>query len=304
MCGSCSPARLLTLTGAGGTGKTRLALQVAEAVVPTFADGVCFVDLAPLADHTLVLKAIAGSLGVVEHGSAPLVEILKRVLAQRDVLLLIDNFEHVIAAAPILSILLAAAPHLKMLVTSREPLHLSGEHEYAVPPLTLPDVEAASVQSLVESEAGALFVRRAQMAQSHFAVTDANAPAIARICIRLDGLPLAIELAAARCKLLTPQALLARLEGTADDAVFQVLAGNLRDAPLRQRTLRDTITWSYNLLGADEQRLFARLSVFQGGRSLEAIEAVCAEGLATDVFDGLGRWWTKAWCSSSMGRER
>jgi predicted ATPase/DNA-binding CsgD family transcriptional regulator len=282
-----SRSRLLTLTGTGGTGKTRLALQVAEASAATFADGVCFVDLAPLADHTLVMKAIAGALGVVEHGTESLLEILKRVLAQRDMLLLIDNFEQVITAAPLLSTLLAATSRLKVLVTSREPLHLAGEQEYPVPPLTLPRGDTTSVQSLADSEAGALFVRCAQMALPRFEATDANASTIRRICIHLDGLPLAIELAAARCKLLTPQALLARLEGKTDDAAFQALAGSSRDAPPRQRTLRDTIAWSYNLLSADEQRLFTRLAVFQGGCSLEAIEAVCAEGLSIDVFDGL-----------------
>src|SRR5215217_585111 len=158
-----SSSRLLTLTGTGGTGKTRLALQVAEEIAVTFADGVHFVDLAPLANHTLVMKAIAGALGVVEHGTESL-EILKRVLAQREMLLLLDNFEHVISAAPLLSALLAAAPRLKMLVTSREPLQLAGEQEYPVPPLTLPHRDAVSAQTLVDSEAGALFVRRVQMA--------------------------------------------------------------------------------------------------------------------------------------------
>lgn len=282
-----SRTRLLTLTGTGGIGKTRLALQVAEELAATYAAGARFVDLAPLADHTLVLKAVAGALDVVEQGGASLLDILKRALAQRELLLLIDNFEHVLAAAPLLSTLLAAAPRLSVLVTSREPLHLAGEQEYPVPPLSVPPADTASAQRLADSEAGALFVRRAQLALPRFAVTEANAPAIARICIRLDGLPLAIELAAARCKLLTPQALLARLEGAAADATFQMLAGSTRDAPARQRTLRDTIAWSYNLLRADEQRLFARLAVFQGGRSLEAIKAVCAEGLSIDVFDGL-----------------
>lgn len=282
-----SRSRVLTLTGTGGTGKTRLALRVADEVAATFADGVCFVDLAPLADHSLVMKAIAGALSVVEHAAEPLLETVKRVLARRELLLLLDNFEHVITAAPLVSTLLAAAPNVKALVTSREPLHLAGEQEYAVPPLSLPRADAVSAHSLAASEAGALFVRRAKMAQPRFEATDADAPAIARICIRLDGLPLAIELAAARCKLLSPQALLARLEGPTDDAAFQALAGSSRDAPPRQRTLRDTIAWSYNLLTPDEQRLFARLAVFQGGRSLEAIEAVCAAGLSIDVFDGL-----------------
>lgn len=280
-------SRLLTLTGAGGTGKTRLALQVAEEIAGAFGDGVRFVDLAPLTDHALVPKAIAGALGVVERRDETLAETLTRVLAPRDILLLIDNFEHVIAAAPLLAALLAAAPQLTLLVTSREPLRLSGEQEYAVPPLALPPAQGVSAQSLMDSEAGALFVQRARRALPRFEVTDANAPAIARICIRLDGLPLAIELAAARCKLLTPQSLLARLEGATDEAAFQVLAGNVRDVPPRQRTLWDTIAWSYNLLSVDEQRLFARLAVFQGGRSLEAIKAVCADGLTIDVFDGL-----------------
>jgi predicted ATPase/DNA-binding CsgD family transcriptional regulator len=296
-------SRLLTLTGTGGTGKTRLALQVAEAIAATFVDGVCFVDLAPLADHTLVMKAIAGALGVVEHGTESLLEILKRVLARREMLLLIDNFEHVITVAPLLSAFLVAAPHLKVLATSREPLHLAGEQEYPVPPLTLPRTDAVSVQNIADSEAGALFVRRAQMALPHFEATDANAPAIAGICIHLDGLPLAIELAAARCKLLTPQALLARLEGKTDDAAFQALASSSRDAPPRQRTLRDTISWSYNLLSADEQRLFARLAVFQGGCSLEAIEAVCAEALAIDVFDGLASLVDKSLVQQKDGTE-
>lgn len=280
-------SRLLTLTGTGGIGKTQLAVQVADQLAGTYADGICFVDLAPLADHTLVLKAIAGALGVLEHGTEPLLDSLKRVLAQRDMLLLIDNFEHVITAAPLLSALLAAAPRVNVLATSREPLHLAGEQEYAVPLLTVPPADAVTAQGLADSEAGTFFVRRVQLSVPNFQATDANAPAIARICRRLDGLPLAIELAAARCKLLSPQALLTRLEGTADAAAFQTLAGNARDAPQRQRTLRDTLAWSYNLLRADEQRLFARLAVFRGGRSLDAIEAVCAEGLSIDVLDGL-----------------
>jgi predicted ATPase/DNA-binding CsgD family transcriptional regulator len=281
-----SQSRLLTLTGTGGTGKTRLALRAAELDAASFADGVCFVDLAPLADHTLVATAIAGALGVIDHGPESLLDTLKRALAQRELLLVIDNFEHVIPAAPLVSALLAAAPRLTALVTSRESLRLAGEQEYPVPPLTLP-AAASSAQDLTASEAGALFVRRAQLAWPHFAVSNDNAAAIARICIQLDGLPLAIELAAARCKLLTPQALLARLEGKSDDSPFQALAGGTRDAPPRQRTLRDTMAWSYNLLDADEKTLFARLAVFQGGRSLEAIAAICGAGLAIDVFDGL-----------------
>jgi predicted ATPase/DNA-binding CsgD family transcriptional regulator len=279
--------RLLTLTGTGGTGKTRLALRVVAAVAEAFADGVSFVDLAPLSDPALVANAIARALRVVENSAEPLLTTLKRVLARRELLLLIDNFEHLIIAAPLVSELLAAAPHLKVLVTSRESLHLSGEQGYPVPPLSLPVADAVSRQNLSESESGALFVQRAQMTRPHFEVSDDSAPAIARICTRLDGLPLAIELAAARCKLLTPQALLERLEGTRDDSPFRALTGGSRDAPPRQRTLRDSIEWSYNLLDRDEKKLFARLAVFRGGRSLEAVEAVCAEGLSIDVFDGL-----------------
>ena len=233
-------SRLVTLTGTGGTGKTRLALQVAEGVAAAFADGVCFVDLAPLAEYTLVPTVIAGALGVIEASTESLLNTLKRALTPRELLLLIDNFEHVIEAAPLVSAILAAAPRVKALVTSREPLRLAGEQEYPVPPLTTPIADAVSVQNLAESEAGALFVQRAQMALPRCAVSDANAPAIARICIRLDGLPLAIELAAARSKLLTPQALLARLAGTTDASPFDALGSGSRDAPPRHRTLRDT----------------------------------------------------------------
>jgi predicted ATPase/DNA-binding CsgD family transcriptional regulator len=281
-------SRLLTLTGTGGIGKTQLALRVAAEVVEVFADGACFVDLAPLSDHTLVAQAIAGALGVVEQPAESLVDTLKRVLAERELLLLLDNYEHVVKAAPFVTSLLAAAPRLKVLVTSRESLRLAGEQEYLVPPLSLPDVEATSVQQLNASEAGLLFVRRAQMVLPRFAVSEVTAPVIGHICTRLDGVPLAIELAAARCKLFTPQALLEQLAGTREGSPFHALAGGARDGPPRQRTLRDSIEWSYHLLDAGEQRLFARLAVFRGGRSLEAIEGVCSEGLSPiDVLDGL-----------------
>jgi predicted ATPase/DNA-binding CsgD family transcriptional regulator len=275
-------ARLLTLTGTGGTGKTRLALRLAAEVAEAFADGVYFVDLVPLTDHRLAAKAVADALGVLENPAESLPHTLKRVLARRELLLLLDNFEHVITAASLVSELLAASPRLKILITSRESLHLSGEQAYPVPPLSLPIADAVSVQSLTESEAGSLFIQRARMALPHFAVSDENASAIARICMRLDGLPLAIELAAARSKLLTPRALVERL----DDSLH-ILASGSRDAPLRHRTLRDTMAWSYNLLDEGEKTLFARLAVFRGGRSLEAIEAVCGADLPIDVFDGL-----------------
>lgn len=275
-------SRLLTLTGAGGTGKTRLALYVASDVFDDFADGVCFVDLAPVHDPASVAKTIAAGLDVFEHPKEPIFDTLKRALVGRDLLLLIDNFEHVITAAPLVSQLLAASLQLKALITSREALRLSGEQEYQVPPLSLPAAKTASIQDVTASEAGTLFVQRVQMVQPHFALSAANAPAIAHICARLDGLPLAIELAAARCKLLTPQALLDRL-----DSRLNMLTSGPRDVPARQRTLRDTIAWSYNLLDGDEQALFARLAVFRGGCSLEAVEAVCGHGLSLDVLDGL-----------------
>ncbi len=274
--------RLLTLTGVGGTGKTRLALHAASDLLDAFADGVYFVDLAPVNDAALVTRTVAAALDVYEHPREPLLDTLKRALAGREILLVMDNFEHLMAAAPLVADLLAAAALLKVIVTSREALRLSGEQEYQVPPLSLPAVEAATPAEIAASEAGALFVQRVQMMQPHFALTADNAPAIAQICVRLDGLPLAIELAAARCKLLTPQALVERL-----DSRLKLLTGGARDAPARQRTLRDTIEWSYNLLDSAEKVLFARLAVFRGGRSLDAIEAVCGQGLGVDVLDGL-----------------
>lgn len=280
-------SRLLTLTGAGGTGKTRLALRVAADSAATYADGVCFVDLAPLSDHMLVAKAVAGALGVLEHSEEPLPNTLKRALAQRELLLLLDNYEHLLKAAPLISELLAAAPRLKVLATSRESLRLAGEQEYLVPPLSLPAAEDISVQQLLASEAGLFFVRRARMVLPHFEVNDRTAPLIGQICRRLDGLPLAIELAAARCKHFTPQALLEQLIGAKDGSPLRALAGGSRDGPPRLRTLRDSIEWSYNLLDTAEKALFARLAVFRGGRSLEAIEAVCGGGLAMDPLDAL-----------------
>jgi predicted ATPase/DNA-binding CsgD family transcriptional regulator len=271
--------RLLTLTGVGGIGKTRLALQVAREVADDFVDGVYFVDLAPLSNHALVAKAIADALAVIENPAESLLDTLKRMLAGRELLLLIDNFEHVIEAASLVSALLTS-PSLKVLVTSREALRISGELDYSVPPLSLPP--ANNPGNLSESEAVSLFLQRVRMKLPYFEITDDNALVIAQICTRLDGLPLAIELAAARCRLLTLQSLLARL-----DSRFTVLTGGLRDAPPRQQTLRHTLDWSYNLLSKGEKLLFARLAAFRRGRSLEAIEAVCRQDLPIDVFDGL-----------------
>jgi non-specific serine/threonine protein kinase len=284
-------ARLVTLTGPGGTGKTRLSLQVAEAIVRVmdessagiYADGVTFVGLATTTDPALIPGTIAHELGVVEQPGQPLVESLGRYFSNKQALLVLDNFEHVLEAAPLVSDLLSLAPQLSVLATSREALRLNGEHEYPVPPLSLPDPEqAGSVAELSDYESVALFVQRAQAAWPSFRLTEENAPAVATICARLDGLPLALELAAARVKLFGPQRLLDRLESR-----LRLLKGGARDLPARQRTLRDTIDWSYNLLDEDEQQLFSRLAVFTGGRSLEAVEVVCGPGLSIDALDGL-----------------
>ncbi|GCE15451.1 LuxR C-terminal-related transcriptional regulator [Tengunoibacter tsumagoiensis] len=264
--------RLLTLTGPGGSGKTRLALQVAPELRNSFPDGISFVNLASIRDAELVAPTIAQALGVKESPTQVLGEQLHAFLQEKQCLLLLDNFEQVMSAASILSDLLARCPQLKLLVTSRAVLHLLAEYEFAVPPLSLPDpTHLPELATLSQYEAVALFSARAQALQPEFQVNNTNASAIAEICARLDGLPLAIELAAARMKLLPPPALLARLESR-----LTVLAGGARDAPERHQTLRKTIEWSYRLLDADEQRLFRQLSVFAGGCTLEAIEAVCA----------------------------
>ncbi len=277
--------RLLTLSGSGGTGKTRLALQVAAELLEDFVDGAYFVDLAPISDPALVASTIAQPLGVPEIGDQPLIVGLKAHLKRKQKLLLLDNFEQVLSAAPLVVELLAAAPKLKVLITSRAVLHVSGEHEFVVPPLALPNpAERPPLERLIQYDAVRLFIERAQAVKADFSVTNETAPAIAEICARLDGLPLAIELAAARSKLFAPQALLVRLSSR-----LKLLTGGARDLPARQQTLRSTIDWSYNLLSEGEQRLFARLAVFVGGCTLEAAEAVCdaAGDLSVDVLDGL-----------------
>jgi predicted ATPase/class 3 adenylate cyclase/Tfp pilus assembly protein PilF len=275
--------RLLTLTGTGGTGKTRLALQVGGAVLDDFERGVFFVSLASITDASLIPSTIAGTLKVKEAPGESLVETLCNNLHDKQMLLVLDNFEHLLEGAPVVSELLAACPELKVLITSRAVLHLNGEYDYPVPPLSVPDPKhLPDVQTLSQYDAVALFIQRAQAAKPDFAVTNDNAPAVAEICHRLDGLPLAIELAAARIRLLPPQALLARLSSR-----LKLLTRGARDAPNRQQTLRGTIDWSYGLLDAGEQTLFARLSVFQGGCTLEAVEAVCnAEG-GVDLLEGM-----------------
>ena len=280
--------RLLTITGTGGVGKTRLALEVARILRSDFADGACFVPLAPVSDPARVMATIAQALGLWEVAALPPQEQVQAVLRERHLLLLLDNFEQVVQGAPQLASLLASCPRLRLLVTSRVALHLSGEHEFPVLPLAVPDLtQLPSPEMLTQQAAVRLFVLRTQAIQPAFHVTPANARAIAEICVHLDGLPLAIELAAARSKLLPPQALLKRLSHR-----LEVLTGGAQDLPARQQTLRNTLQWSYDLLTEQEQCLFRWLSIFVGGCTLEAAEAVCQAGRAcseqaTSVLEGI-----------------
>jgi predicted ATPase len=277
--------RLLTLTGPGGTGKTRLSLQVAADALDDFDDGVFFVPLAPVADPSILVSTIAQVLGLREAAGRPMLESLQEYLTNKRLLLVLDNFEHLVTAAAGVGDLLAAVPSLKVLVTSRAVLRLYGEHEYQVPPLRLPDPEhLPTLERLTQYEAVRLFIERAQAVQADFAVTNENAPAVAAVCHRLDGLPLAIELAAARIRLLPPRAMLARLEHR-----LALLTGGARNLPARQQTLRGAMAWSYELLAPDAQSLFCQLAVFVGGCTLEAAEAVCEppDGSALDLLDGL-----------------
>ncbi|HEX5963513.1 MAG TPA: tetratricopeptide repeat protein [Gemmatimonadales bacterium] len=274
---------VVTLTGPAGVGKTRLALQAAADLLEVFPDGAFFVELAPLADPALVPSTVASALGVREEVGQPLIKTLTAFLRDRQVLLALDNFEHLLPAAPVVSDLLRACPGVKILATSRAPLHLRGEREYPVPALALPDPsQPEPVAQLIQYEAIRLFVERAQAAKPAFALTDENAAAVTEICCRLDGLPLAIELAAARVKLLPPQALLDRLGER-----LKVLTGGARDAPARQRTLRDAIAWSHDLLSEHDQTLFRRLAVFAGGCTLEAVEAVANAAGDLDTLEGM-----------------
>ncbi len=277
--------RLLTLTGTGGVGKTRLALAIATEVEGSFPDGVCFVSLAPIQDADLVLPTLMQALGLQETGTLPPLEHLQVVLRELHRLVLLDNFEQVVAAAPSLVDLLAACPHLKLLVTSREVLQVRGERELVVQPLALPDPHhLPDDETLAHYGAVALFLERAREVQPTLQLTAVTAPLITEICQRLDGLPLAIELAAARLKLLPLQALLERLEHR-----LAVLTGGPRDLPARQQTLRNTLAWSYELLTDSEQRLFRLLSVFVDGCDLSAVEAVSRTrgGERAQVLDGV-----------------
>jgi predicted ATPase/DNA-binding CsgD family transcriptional regulator len=265
--------RLLTLTGAGGCGKTRLALAVAREVVECFDDGVWLVELAPLADPSLVPQALASTLGVREQPARSLTETLSDYLGSKKVLVVLDNCEHLIeTCAELVEALLRSCPELRVLATSREALGIAGEISWPVPSLTLPDLRRLlDIESLSRYESARLFVERTAAVKPTFALTEQNAPAVARVCYRLDGIPLAIELAAARTKVLSVEEISDRLDGS-----FGLLASGGRTALPRHRTLRSTMDWSHELLPEDEQTLFRRLTVFAGGFTLEAAESVCA----------------------------
>ncbi|MCA1701889.1 MAG: hypothetical protein LC808_00905 [Actinobacteria bacterium] len=272
--------RLVTLTGPGGIGKTRLALEAASRLQGRFDDGVATVMLGALRDPSLVVLAIVQVLGVTETSGQDPLEALKEVVPGRRLLLVLDNFEHVIQAAPVVTDLLTTSDPLKVLVTSREVLRVSGEQEFYVPPLDLP--VAGDVHDVGRSEAVRLFVERARSVRRDFALTDDNATAVAEIVRRLEGLPLAIELAAARLRLMPPDAILSKL-----DSRLGLLTGGQRDVPKRQRTLRDTIAWSYDLLVEDERLLFEQLAVFSGGCAVDAVQAVCGGEDVGPVLAGL-----------------
>ncbi len=299
--------RLVTLTGPGGTGKTRLGLQVAADILDDFADGVVFVALASVTDPALVGHTLAQTLNIREQTGRPPLDSLKDYLRDKQLLLLLDNFEQVVEAAPLVAEVLAAAPRLKALVTSRVVLRVSGEYDFDVPPLALPPTtddrrpptaggrrmtdETGDTKyeiRITQYEAVRLFIERATAAKADFAITNENAPAVAEICHRLDGLPLAIELAAARIRLLSPQAILARLAGSAGQTPLRLLTGGSRDLPARQQTLRNAIEWSYHLLDEADKTLFRRLAVFAGGCTLDAIEAVCADDEGRRTEEGRG----------------
>ncbi len=275
--------RLLTITGPGGSGKSRIALTIAAEAVDRIAGGVFIVDLAPLEDARLMLGAIAGTLGIREIPGELLLETLKFALKYKQMLLLLDNFEQIIDAAMIIPELLSACPQLKVLVTSRESLSIYGEQVYKVPPMSVPDLKnLEDIEGLLQYESMQLFYQRARAVKPDFKIDQENAAEIAEICSRLDGLPLAIELAAARSNMFTPNMIRDRL-----DRRFSLLTSDSQNIPQRQQTLKGTLDWSFDLLKPDGQILLARLSVFQGGRTVDSSEAICGPGLSIDVLDGL-----------------
>ena len=296
--------RLLTLTGPGGVGKTRLSLQVAAALLDECPEGVFHAELGPLPSADLVVPTLAKTLGVREGANQTLLEALEEYLRDKQLLVVLDNFEHVLAAGPQLAVLLARCPRVKALVTSREVLHLSGEQQMSVPPLAVPDPSNPQpIDEISRYDGIRLFVERAQTVKPDFDLSDANARVVVEICRRLDGLPLAIELAAARVKMFSPTAILARL-----DQRLALLTGGPRDLPLRQQTLRQAITWSYDLLNADEQLLFQRIAAFVGGCTLAAADAVAgtpghAGGPGIDVLAGLASLIDKSLLRRDEGRE-
>jgi predicted ATPase/transcriptional regulator with XRE-family HTH domain len=276
-------ARLVTLTGPGGVGKTRLALAVAAQLGDAFPDGQVFVDLAPVRDPALVLAHVATALGVRETAGRELPDAVHEVVRRKRMLLVLDNVEHLLPAVPVVAELLGAGSTLGVLVTSRAPLRVRGEHEFPVPPLPVPSESGRhDFANLAENEAVALFVARVQAVRPGFTLTADNAAAVAGICRSLDGLPLALELAAARAKILSIPALMTRL-----GARLPLLTGGTRDAPERQRTLRHAIAWSYDLLDAHARVLFHRLGIFVGGWTLEAAETVANLDGQLDVLEGL-----------------
>jgi predicted ATPase len=276
-------ARLLTLTGPGGVGKTRLALQVAEDVAATYPDGVCWASLAALQDPGLIGSTLLHALGGAETMQTDMQETLRAVLQHRTLLLVVDNYEQLLPEVTLVATLLGACPGLTILTTSRAPLRVRGEQEYALAPLAVPPAgQAEPAERVLQYPAAALFVQRAQGVVPSFVLTDAVAPSVAALCQRLDGFPLALDFAAARVKVLGVEALLHRLSNR-----LALLTGGARDLPSRQQTLRAAIAWSEGLLDAHAQRLFQRLGVFAGGCTLAAVEAICAEDGDEDILGEL-----------------